>query len=142
MHVSDSTTQVGQDHVDTGVLLVLGANTQPSEPNSPTQTAEHGLLPVLHRSDRWTVPVRPVTPVRLVDRASQDGGYSSGTTNVLECLGDSSRPWNKNTSKTQSTRKKNLPQSLAKQLQTSQELTSNNTTKRHTDQANHPRQIP
>jgi hypothetical protein len=26
-HVSDSTTQIGQDHVATGVLLVLGTNT-------------------------------------------------------------------------------------------------------------------
>jgi hypothetical protein len=26
----------------------------------------HGLLPVLHRSDRWPAPVREVTPVRLM----------------------------------------------------------------------------
>jgi hypothetical protein len=30
-HISDSTTQVVQDHIATGVLLVLGTNTQPSE---------------------------------------------------------------------------------------------------------------
>jgi hypothetical protein len=31
-HVSNSTTQVGEDHVATGVLLILGTNKQPSEP--------------------------------------------------------------------------------------------------------------
>jgi hypothetical protein len=31
-HVSDSTTQVGPDHIATVVLLVLGTNTQPSKP--------------------------------------------------------------------------------------------------------------
>jgi hypothetical protein len=30
----------------------------------------HDLLPVLHRSDRWPAPVRPVTPVRPLDNAS------------------------------------------------------------------------
>jgi hypothetical protein len=78
----------------------------------------------------------------MVDRAGQVGHYSSRTTNVPGSLSDFSRPWNKNTSKTQLARKKNLPQNQTKQLQTCQELTSNNTTKRHTDQANHPRQIP
>jgi hypothetical protein len=89
---------------------------------------------VLHQSDRWPAPVRPV------DRASQASGYNSWTTNVPGSLSDSSRPWNKNTSKTQPARKRN-PQNLAKQLQTGQELTSKNTTKRPTDQANRPRQI-
>jgi hypothetical protein len=46
----------------------------------------HRLLPVLHRSDRWPAPVRPV------DSAGQDGGYSSRTTNVPESLSDFSRP--------------------------------------------------
>jgi hypothetical protein len=31
-HVSDSTTQIGQDHVATEVLLILGTNKQPAEP--------------------------------------------------------------------------------------------------------------
>jgi hypothetical protein len=54
-HVSDSTTQVGQDHVATGVLLVLGTNTQTSEPKlTNTHSGNlHGFLPMLHRSDRW-----------------------------------------------------------------------------------------
>ena len=97
-HVSDPTTQVGQDHAATGVLLVLGTNTQPSEPKltKPHSRNLHGLLPVLHRSDRWPAPVRPVTPVRPVDSAGQVGGYSSRTANVPGSLSDSSRPWNKN----------------------------------------------
>jgi hypothetical protein len=82
----------------------------------------HDLLPVQHRSDRWPAPVRPL------DRAGQAGGYSSRTTNVPESLNDFSRPWNKNTPKTQPARKKNPLQNLAKQLQTDQELTNNNTT--------------
>jgi hypothetical protein len=34
------TTQVGQAHAATAVLLDLGTNKQPSEPNTPTRTAE------------------------------------------------------------------------------------------------------
>jgi hypothetical protein len=81
-------------------------------------------------------------PVRPVDRAGQTGGYSSHTTTVPESLSDFSRPWNKNTPKTQPARKKNPTQSLAKQLQTDRELTRSTTTQRHTSQAVHPRQIP
>jgi hypothetical protein len=97
-HVSDSTTQVGQDHVAIGVLLILGTNKQPSNPKlTNTHSGNlHGLLPVLHRSDRWPAPVRPVTRVRLVDGAGQAGGCNSRTTNVPESLGDFSRPWNQN----------------------------------------------
>jgi hypothetical protein len=62
----------------------------------------HDLLPVLHWSDRWPAPVRPV------DRAGQAGGYSRHTTSVPESLNDFSRPWNKNTPKTQPARKENL----------------------------------
>jgi hypothetical protein len=100
------------------------------------------LLPVLHRLDRWPASVRPVTPVRPVDRAGQTGGYSSRITSVPESLSDFSRTWNKNTPKTQPARKENPTQSLAKQLQTDQELTSSTTTQRHTSQVVHPRQIP
>jgi hypothetical protein len=48
------TTQVGQAHVATGVPLDLGINTQPSElQHTNTHIGNlHGLLPVLHRSDR------------------------------------------------------------------------------------------
>jgi hypothetical protein len=97
------TTQVVQAHVATGVPLDLGTNKQPSESkHTNTHIGNlHGLLPVLHRSDRWPALVRPV------DRAGQAGGYSSHTTSVLESLSDFSRPWNKNTPKTQPARKEN-----------------------------------
>jgi hypothetical protein len=102
----------------------------------------HSLLPVLHRSDRWPAPVRPVTPVRPVDSAGQVGGYSSRTTRILVSLSDFSRPWNKNTPKTQPARKENPTQNLTNQLQTNQELTSSTKTQRHRSQTVHPRQIP
>jgi hypothetical protein len=56
------TTQVGQAHAATEVLLDLGTNKQPSGPkHTDTHNGNlHGLLPVLHRSDRWPAPVRPV----------------------------------------------------------------------------------
>jgi hypothetical protein len=56
------TTKVGQAHAATEVLLDLGTNKQPSEPkHTNTHSGNlHGLLPVLHRSDRWTASVRPV----------------------------------------------------------------------------------
>jgi hypothetical protein len=69
------TTQVGEVHAVTEVLLDLGTNKQPSEPkHTNTHSGNlHDFLPALHRSDRWLAPVRPVTsvrpvtPVRLVD---------------------------------------------------------------------------
>jgi hypothetical protein len=86
--------------------------------------------------------VRPMAAlVRPDDRVGQVGGYSSRTTNVPESLSDFSRPWNKNTPKTQPARKKSPSQTQAKYLQNSQERTSNNTTQRHTEQGTHPRQI-
>jgi hypothetical protein len=88
------TTQVGQVYAATEVLLDLGTNKEPSEPkHTNTHSGNlHGLLPVLHRSDRWPVPVRLVTPVRPVDRAGEAGGYSSRTTSIQESLSDFSRP--------------------------------------------------
>jgi hypothetical protein len=102
-----------QDYIATGVLLILGTNKQPSEQkltNTHSGTL-HDLLPVLHQSDRWPAPVEPVTSVRPVDRAGEAGGYSRRTTNVRESLSDFSRPWNKNTLKTQPARKKSPTQS-------------------------------
>jgi hypothetical protein len=131
------TTQVGRVHAATEVLLDLGANKQPSEPkHTNTHSGNfHGLLPVLHRSDRWPAPVRPM------DSAGQAGGYNSHTTSVPESLSDFSRPWNKNTTEIQPARKENPTQNLTNQLQTNQELTSSTKTQRHTSQAVHPRQI-
>jgi hypothetical protein len=110
------TTQVGQVHAATEVLLDLGTNKQPFEPkHTDTHSGNlHNLLPVLHRSDRWPAPVRAVTPVKSVDSAGQAGGYSSRTTSVPESLNDFSRPWNKNTPKTQPARKENAAQNLTK----------------------------
>jgi hypothetical protein len=138
------TTKVGQVHAATEMLLDLGTNKQPSEPkHTNTHSGNlHGLLPVLHRSDRWHAPVRPVTPVRPVDRAGQASGYRSCTTSVPESLSDFSRPWTKTTPKTQPALKENPTQNLTKQLQTDQEQTSSTKTQRHTSQAVHPRQIP
>jgi hypothetical protein len=132
------TTQVGQAHAATEVLLDLGTNKQPSEPKHTNTHSGilHGLLPVLHRSDRSPVPVRPV------DRSSQAGGYSSHTTSVPKSLSDFSRSWNKKHSQNTTFTEGKPTQSLAKQLQTDQELTSSTTTQSHTSQAVHPRQIP
>jgi hypothetical protein len=138
------TTQVGQAHAATEVLLDIGTNKQPSKPkHTNTHSGNlHGLLPVLHQSDRWPAPVRPVTPVRPVDIVDQAGGYSSRTTSVPESLSDFSRPWNKSTPKTQPARKENSIQNLTNQLQIDQEQTSSTKTQRHTSQAVHSRQIP
>jgi hypothetical protein len=126
------TTQVGQAHVATGVPLDLGTNTQSSEPKHTNTHSRnlHGLLPVLHRSDR------------SVDSAGQAGGYNSRTISVPEILSDFIRPWNENTPKRQPARKENPTQNLTKQLQIDQELTCSTKTQRHTSQAVHPRQIP
>jgi hypothetical protein len=77
-----------------------------------------------------------------VDRAGQVGGYSSRTTSVPESISDFSRPWNKNTPKTQPSWEENPKQSLAKQLQTDQEQTSNTTAQRNMSPAVHLMQIP
>jgi hypothetical protein len=95
------TTQVGQAHAATEVLLDLETIKQPSEPKyTNTHSGNlHGLLLVLHQPERWPAPVRPVTPVRPVDSACLAGGYNSRTTSVPGSLNDFSRPWNKNTPK-------------------------------------------
>jgi hypothetical protein len=88
----------------------------------------------LTRLAACATPVRPMACAgQTGGRTSQAGGYSRRTTNVPESLSDFSRPWNKNTPKTQPARKENPTQNQAKQHQTDQELTSNSTTQRHTD---------
>jgi hypothetical protein len=131
------TTQVGQAHVATGVPLDLGTNKQPSKPKHTNTHSRnlHGLLPVLHRSDRWPAPVRPVTPVRPVATAAAQQVFQRAPATSLGL-------WKKNTPKTQSARKENPTQSLLKHLQTDRELTRSTKTQRHTSQAVHPRQIP
>jgi hypothetical protein len=126
------------------VPLDLETNKQPSEPkHTNTHSANlHGLLPVLHRSDRWLAPVRPVTPVTPVDSVGQAGGYNSRTTSVPVSHSDFSSPWNKDTPKTQPARKENTTQNLTNQLQINQELTSSTKAQRHTSQTVRPRQIP
>jgi hypothetical protein len=62
-----------------------------------------------------------------MDCAGQAGGYNSRTANVPGRLSDSSRPWNKTTSKTQTAREENPTHNLAKLLETFQELTNSNT---------------
>jgi hypothetical protein len=102
----------------------------------------HSLLPVLHMSDLWPVPVRPVTSVRPVDRARQAGGYNSSTTSVLESLNDFSRPWNKNNPKTQLARKEKPYTKPSKTTPNRPRTDQQHQDQRHTSQAVHPWQIP
>jgi hypothetical protein len=78
-----------------------------------------------------------VTPVKLVDSASQGAGYNRRTTSVPGSLSDFSRPWNKKNPKTQPARKEDPTQNLTKKLQTDQELNSSTKTERHTSQLVH-----
>jgi hypothetical protein len=73
-HIFDSTTQVGQDHGTTGVLLVLGANDHQSLPaiaaEKPTRTATG-----LHHSDWSHTPLKPVlagTPWQNLRTSTED----------------------------------------------------------------------
>jgi hypothetical protein len=72
------TTQVGQDHAATGVLLALGTNNQPDRPEKAAEHKARALLTYTgqaaehQRSDR-SLLVKPgdfhriaLTPVRLV----------------------------------------------------------------------------
>jgi hypothetical protein len=56
------TTQVGRVYTATEVLLDLRTNKQPPEPkHTNTHSGNfNDLLAVMHRSDRWLAPVRPV----------------------------------------------------------------------------------
>jgi hypothetical protein len=103
----------------------------------------------LARLAACAAPVTPMACASQTGDTGQTGGQGrSGrwlqhrTTSVPESLSDFSRPWNKNTPKSQPARKENPTQNLAKQLQTDQELTSSTKTQRHTSQAVHSRQIP
>jgi hypothetical protein len=83
----------------------------------------------LARLAACATPVRPMACAGQTGGQSRSaGGYSNRTTNVTESVSDFSRPWNKNTLKTQQARKKNPTQSQPKHLQNSLELTSTNST--------------
>jgi hypothetical protein len=88
------------------------------------------------------VPLRPVTPVRLVDSAGQAGGYNNCTENVPGSLSDFLGLGTKPHQKTQPAREENPTQNLAKLLETCQELTISNTRQQGTHQDVHPRQLP
>jgi hypothetical protein len=107
-HVSDSTTQVGQDHVATGVLLVLWTNTHLPNQNTLTRTAE---------TARLAACVALVTPMacagQTCGRSRSAGGYSNHKESFQKT---SEKP----------------TQNLAKQLQTSWELTSSTMGRNHT----------
>jgi hypothetical protein len=90
----------------------------------------------LARLAACATPVRPMACAGQTGDTSQTGGQSRSD-QWTESLNDFSRPWNKNTPKTQPARKKNPSQNQAKHLQTKQELTRNSTTQRHTGQATH-----
>jgi hypothetical protein len=87
---------------------------------------------VLHRSDRWPVPVRPVDSVGHV------GSYINCIKNILESLSDFSRPWNKTTSKN-TTCKGRKP--YTKPSQTPRNLPTTDQ-QQHTTAGNSPRRSP
>jgi hypothetical protein len=98
------TSYVFQTHVATGVVLTLGRNNS-SDQNKHTQhTTENllSLLPELHRSDRWCVPVRPA------DSAGQTGGDRSRTETFQEASMTLLGYGTKATSETQTEENKNL----------------------------------
>jgi hypothetical protein len=80
----------------------------------------------LHRSDRWHQSDRCAVPVRVVATAAAQQTFQEASVTPLG-------PGTKTTPKTQPARKKNPSQSLAKQLQTSQELTNRTTGQNHTN---------
>ena len=67
-HVSDSTTQVGQDHAATEVLLVLGTNNHLHLLENAAEQATRAATDT-HRSDRSPAPVRPVKSTGQTGRA-------------------------------------------------------------------------
>jgi hypothetical protein len=95
-----------------------------------------------HRSDRWPMPVRPMVPVRPVDSASQAGGNNNCAEMFQEASMTPLGPGTKTTSKTQTEGEEKPSQNLAQLLETYQELTSNTSPQRHTNQTVHTRQIP
>jgi hypothetical protein len=103
----------------------------------------------LARLTACAAPVRPMACAGQTGDTGQTGRQSrSGRwlqqphKKCPESLSDSLGPGTKTFPKTQPARKENPTQSLSKQLQTDQELTSSTTIERHTSQVDHPRQIP
>jgi hypothetical protein len=125
-HVSGSTTQVGQDHIATRVLMVLGTNTQPFEPSTPNTQRKFARL------------VACATPVRPLACAGQTGGHKPFQVALVTSLGPGTKP----PQKTQHAREENPTPNLAKLLEISQELICSNTRQQGTHQDIHPRQIP
>jgi hypothetical protein len=102
-HVSDSLPKLAKPTQPLECYWTKEPTSNPPSQNTPTRTVETcttcclcctGQTDGLRRSDRWT--------------EGQAGGYSRHTTSVPESLNDFSRPWNKNTPKTQPARKENL----------------------------------
>jgi hypothetical protein len=97
-HISDSTTQVGQDHVATGVLLVLGTNNHLDLLEKHNITS-HSSTTGLHRLDRWAAPVRlvPAGATWQNLRTSIEGSYT-GQADVAH-RSDWSKPGNPKSTK-------------------------------------------
>jgi hypothetical protein len=70
-HIFDSTTQVGQDHVATRVLLVLGTNNHLHQPVRPGEQYRWDLSLLEQPSKIWELPQKAPTSVRPVKLASQ-----------------------------------------------------------------------
>jgi hypothetical protein len=74
--------------------------TGPRNQHTTTQTkhskhaAENWTTCYLCRSDRWLLPVRPMTPVSLVDSAGQASDTQQVPNKAPGSLSDFFRPWN------------------------------------------------
>jgi hypothetical protein len=67
-HISDSTTQVDQDHVATGVLLVLGTNNSTNQTKHPKCTTKN------RAACYYATTVKPMAPTGQTDGTGQTSG--------------------------------------------------------------------